>query len=488
MHQSLNLVSVPWIKLVDNKIVSLHAFFETEKAPELAGTPVQRLIVFRLLLAIAYQACPLEMEEDYEALTVEEMRFKVLKYLEAHQNQFDLFDAEHPFLQHPGLTAKHAKKFFPLAAFLPGVCHGNTTLLFASNVMPSDLSASDTVYALLQVVTFGMGGKKFEKDLVFAPSYIKKSASPSPALGRRGWLHTYALGNDIFESLRLNLFSEELFDHASLSFLKKRIGVAPWEKMPTKEVGEEACAYTSSLMGWLVPIARFCRITDQGLILTSGVEYPKIETGLCDLSVSTITTGTRAKAQFTALRAETKVAPWRQMQAILAFFNPAQKQSGCRGLQLVLSHRHKQMTAIWCAGVQVTEMSGEQYFSLGDDFVESVFKVRPEHLNETFLTKYAAQLEALDQVSNLLSVCVRNCYDSLNAKYQAQKMVNKAREIFWLKCASLGVHMVEAFAKGQSNHSLAAIWDIAELAYDKVCPKEGARQLMAYYRYCPRKR
>lgn len=485
MFRSFNLVTDPWIKLIDNQTASLRDFFDRDAAPELGGTPIQRLIVFRLLLAITYQACPLEMEEDYEELTVKEMRQKVLTYLEMHQKQFELFDEEHPFLQHPGITTENAKKFFPLEAFVPGICYGNATVLFSSNEMTQTLSDSDVVYALLQVVTFGMGGKKPEKELVFTPGYTKKSASPLPALGR-GWLHTFALGVDVFESLRLNLFSEELFDEATLSFLKKRIGKAPWEDMPTKEIGPEADAYTSSLMGWLVPIARFCRLTPQGLALTSGIEYPKIETGDCDLSVSTKETGNGAKAKITALRAQTKIAPWRQVEAVLAFFGYPEKQAGCRGLRLVLSKRQRGMSAIWCVGMQVSEQSGEQYFSGTDDFVESVFKVNPEQLTPTFLIKYVAQLEQFERVRKTLYTCVTKFYEFLNAKDLGQKMASKAQELFWVKCSPIGVQMVEAYAQGQDVNFEKQIWVVAQTTYSQVCSKVGARQFMAYEKYRPR--
>lgn len=485
MFKSLNLVRDPWVKLVDGSIVSLHDLFSAEEPPELAGTPIQRLIVFRLLLAITYQACHLEMEDDYEDLTVVGLRKKVLVYLEDHQNQFELLDPETPFLQHPGLTTQNAKKVFPLEAFMPGVCYGNATVLFSSNEMTHSLSQSDVVYALLQVVTFGLGGKKPEKEVVFAEGYTKKSAPPSPALGR-GWLHTFALGKNIFESLRLNLFSEELFDDRTLSFLTHRVGVAPWENMPTKEVGDEAKAYASSLMGWLVPISRFCRITEQGLLMTSGIVYPKIDTGICDLSVSTKETGAGAKTRITALRAQTKMAPWRQLDAVLAFFSNADKQIGCRALQLILAKRPRGMAEIWCVGMQVSEQSGEQYFSGSDDFVESVFKVKPELLNQVFLVKYVDQLERIERVRKALYVCVKKYYDSLNANELSSKMSSKAQEVFWLNCAPLGIRIVEAYATGQELDVEKNLWEVAIGVYKQVCPKVGAKQLMAYERCRPR--
>lgn len=176
MKADFNLVDDGWIKLSGvQDPVSLRQIFDMTDPPELAGTPIQKMIVFRLLLAIVQVACPLEDEDDYLDLSVEEMKAQVRTYLEQKKACFYLLDADRPFLQHPGVKVLDAKKLLPLAAFLPGVCSGNATLLFDNNCQPASISDSDRVYALLSVVTFGMGGKKPDKALVFSKGLVKKA-------------------------------------------------------------------------------------------------------------------------------------------------------------------------------------------------------------------------------------------------------------------------------------------------------------------------
>ena len=62
---------------------------------------------------------------------------------------------------------------------------GNPTLLFDGNSLPSTLSDSDRVYARLSLVTFGMGGKKPDKQLVFSSGLVKKSAPVLSGAGAR---------------------------------------------------------------------------------------------------------------------------------------------------------------------------------------------------------------------------------------------------------------------------------------------------------------
>lgn len=134
MTLEFNLVDDKWIKLIGHEPVSLLQFFDMQEAPKLAGTPVQKLLVFRLLLAIAQCACPLDDEDDYAELSVDDLKAGVRDYLKRQRDGFRLFDPERPFLQHPGVTVRDEKKKLPLSAFLPGACTGNATLLLMATV------------------------------------------------------------------------------------------------------------------------------------------------------------------------------------------------------------------------------------------------------------------------------------------------------------------------------------------------------------------
>lgn len=481
---SYSLVDQPWIKLIDGEYVSLKSFFELDSPPTMGGTPIQRLVLFRLLLAIVYRACPLETEDDFEALTIDSMKTSVLRYLEAHRSAFDLWDEQKPFLQHPGISSAKPEKELAPGAFMPGVCSGNATLLFDSNCLTSDLSDSDLVYTLLTLVTFGLGGKKGDKDLVFSPGHKKKSAPASPALGR-GWLHSFPIGDNLYETLKLNCLSQEIIDDAELEFLSAGVGVPAWEDMPTTEVGKDAAEYASSLCGWLVPVSRFCRLLGRDrLYMTSGVEYPKIDTGICDLSVSTKTGGTKTQPKMTAVRANRSLEPWRQLDAVLAFFG-GNKKSGCRGLQLAFERRPMFVKGIWCVGMQVSEQSGEQYMSGDDDFVESVFLVPNEWQGTIFLNEYKEEMLNLDHIRRVLYSSVMKFYEELKAADVGKSKAERAQATFWTLCSPLGSQWVQACGKGETVRLRHEFQKAAWQAYDLVCPKGTSKQLMAYEKCRP---
>lgn len=479
MRTDFNLVKDQWIRLVGHEPVGLLELFDFKDAPMLAGTPVQKLILFRFLLAIVQCACPLEDEDEYQAMTVEDMKARVRDYLTKQTDGFLLFDSDRPFLQHPGILENNDKKTFPLSAFMPGVCTGNATLLFAANSSRPSLDEADVVYTLLSLVTFGMGGKKPDKSLVFTDGLVKKSAPASPALGR-GWLHSFPMSSDLYKSLKLNIVTGDMLAEPELSFLPGGIGTPPWEKMPSTEAGPDAVDYTKTLVGWLVPISRFCRIFGENVCMTSGVVYPSVSDSICDLSVSL----REANKKVTAVRARTDVAPWRQLDAVLAF-SGANETEGCKALKLIRESRQDDLSAVWCVGLQVSEQSGEQYMSNTDDFIESRFAIEPGWEDRVFFKRYTDEMTWINKVKKKLWVCVTNYYQELQAGDLGSKTAGHAELIFWDICAPYGVRMAEACGIADPSIYRKAFVNAALDAYDRVCPKVSARQLMAYQKYRP---
>ena len=72
--KTFNLALQPWIKLEGADSVGLRELFALEEPPKLAGTPTERFVVFRLLLAVLQAACTLEEDDDLEGLSIEEMK------------------------------------------------------------------------------------------------------------------------------------------------------------------------------------------------------------------------------------------------------------------------------------------------------------------------------------------------------------------------------------------------------------------------------
>ena len=150
MADSFSLVTDPWIKVESSPRLSLQDFFSAEEPPVLGGTPAERFLAFRLLLAITQAAAAPQDSSDLEELTADELKAKVLEYLADHVTCFDLYDPEHPFLQYPQVVSED--KFIPTGDLCFGVCTGNATLLFDGN-KTKPLEAADEVYLLLQVLT-----------------------------------------------------------------------------------------------------------------------------------------------------------------------------------------------------------------------------------------------------------------------------------------------------------------------------------------------
>lgn len=475
MADSFSLVTDPWIKVESSSRLSLQDFFSAEEPPVLGGTPAERFLAFRLLLAITQAAAAPQDSSDLEELTADELKAKVLEYLADHVTCFDLYDPEHPFLQYPQVVSED--KFIPTGDLCFGVCTGNATLLFDGN-KTKPLEAADEVYLLLQVLILGLSGKKPDAKIVLAPGLSKKASSPaSPSLGR-GWLHSMPIGENIFETLRLNLISEEELGEDLFGYLSNGLGVAPWEKKPESEIGPEAEAYAASLFGRLIPLSRFCHIVNGQMHMTSGIAYPTIEHGASDPSVSVRLVDKGKK--FSAVYADTSRRPWRQVNALFGF---ADSQEGCRILKLRAADDG--FCGVWCFGIKISEQAGEQYFSGADGYVEEFYRL-DENLEESgFNNRYLHSLKEVDQISKTLYVCVSKYYNEMKAADIGKKMAISAQQSFWSACDPYGSAFVKACSDGTVSQFVSSFAKFAEEAYENVCPKARSRQLMAYIKCRP---
>ncbi len=478
--EKLNLATDPWVKLRFRAPTSLIDFFHMEKAPELDGTPAERFVVFRLLLAILQASCPLELEWDLENLTIEDMKRRAADYLNSHAAEFELYDANRPFLQYPAVVSK--EKSLSTGSLVIGVCVGNATRLFESNC-ERRLTPAEEAYILLLQVILGFSGKKPDAQITIAKGLKKKIPSPaSPSLGR-SLLHTFPLGEDLFATLRLNLLTRE--DLEMMPFLREGMGVPPWERMPDAEVGESAERYASSYMGRLIPLAHFCHLLDGRMHMTSGITYPVLkETGIADPSVSLKKS---KEGQFSAVTASTEKQPWRQLEAVLAFG----KGDGCRLLEL-RSGMSGECRGMWCVGLMMSEQGGDQYFSGTDGFVEEVFRIQGSWSDSGFMNRYSRGLAKLEHISKMLCAAVANYYREISAvddiKKNAfiKKKENAARSGFWKLCDVHGEAFVEGCMTGTQASALLTFVRCAETAYADSCSTQGARNLMMYVKNQPR--
>lgn len=155
MLNQFNLIDEPWIPLADVGRVGLREVFQNANYSDLGGDPLQKIAVFKLLLAIAQSACTPKDEVQWLELGVEGMAQKCLSYLDKWYDHFYLY-GDKPFLQMPKVKKARSLSY---GNFLPQVSTGNTTVLTEIQV-EKVLSNADKALVLLQQMAFAFAGKK----------------------------------------------------------------------------------------------------------------------------------------------------------------------------------------------------------------------------------------------------------------------------------------------------------------------------------------
>lgn len=465
-----NLVEDPWIP-TNLGLLSLRELFQADQPVYLQGAAHDRFCILRLLIAICQAACDLEEEADWHSLDDDTMKQRVLAYLEEKKALFDLYDPERPFLQYPGIVSKSP---LPVAAFVPGVCAGNNTVLFDSNrLVQLDDAAKARVLLFLCITPFS--GKRIDPTIILSPGFVKgKSAPVAPAMDRRGTLHTYALGATLFETIRLALLTEELRD--GMDYVDE-IGIPPWENMP-RENDAMAQRLKRSVFGRLIPMARFCRLDGDIIHVTSGVPMPLGSSGQTDFS-QTVRRAIDPKTKgYRLLEARVLMQPWRQLNALLDFCLRDKSEWQCRNLEWASSRTS--LRGLWCFGIQVTSQSGEQYFSAQDGVVDSEIYFSKEFQLKVFYQRYISEMDLLSKVSQRLWGAVSNYYKECSATDLASKIAKKAQEKFWSKIGIYSESFLRTCEKGELDHFHKEVCRVAISVYDEVCEKQTARQLFVW--------
>ena len=181
-----NLIDEEWIPVAGHGRASLRQVFSDGALKEIGGNPVEKIALFKLLLAIAQSACrPLPDDEAWEELRVEGMMACVQKYLNQHRDSFWLY-GERPFLQMPAV--EKAKKQ-PLGAVQLEVASGNTTVVTEFQQEKS-LTDAEKAVLLVTLMGFACGRKNTDYSITLSKNYPKRSAhapeKPTPSLGYQG--------------------------------------------------------------------------------------------------------------------------------------------------------------------------------------------------------------------------------------------------------------------------------------------------------------
>lgn len=488
LKNRFNLIDEPWLLVVDVGQVSLRQLFSNPAYRALGGNPVQKIAMMKLLQAIAQAACTPADEQEWRELGAQGLARRCLAYLDKCHQLFWLYGAK-PFLQMPAIVKAAVQSY---GAVQPEIATGNTTVLTQTQC---ERSLSDAEKALLLVVlmSFALGGKKTDNSAVLTHGYSGKSndkgkpstGRPGPAVAHMGLLHNYLLGDSLWHSLWFSLLTEQQI--AGWKIYPQGCGTPPWERMPEGESCTVAEQLKQTLMGRLVPLSRFCLLTEKGMHYSEGLRHPGYKEGVSDPATAIDYTGKEPKA----LWANPEKRPWRELTALLSFFAEQQGQGfECRQIRASL-HRASQVTecfALWSGGLRVSSNAGEQYASGSDDFVESQVWLSSNMLGELWFAQLRSEMSALDGVAKSIYGCVTAYFKG--QLVDGSKFAAQATHLFWQLCERDFQTLVDSCDQDEASKRQRRVLrqrfaGYARQAYDRHCPNETARQLDAWAKSRP---
>lgn len=484
MEHRFNLIDEPWIPVADKGRVGLKDIFTHPEYRTLGGNPVQKAAILKLLQAITQAAATPQDMEAWQQLGWQGMADRACSYLAQWHDRFYLYGPE-PFLQMPAIAKAAIKSF---GTVLPDVATGNTTVLTQTQA-EQPLDDGERALLLITQMGFALGGKKVDNSVTLSPGYQgkTKSGKPGPAVAHMGLLHNYFLGPTLLESIWLNLFTEA--EIADLTLYPLGLGTPPWEQMPEGEDCNIAQQLKGSLMGRLLPLCRFCLLTNEGLHYSEGIAHGNYKDGVFDPSVAIDISGKEPKVRW----ADPERRPWRELTSLLSFIRPGGKSFDCHQLRLAFAKVRRQQApfAVWSGGLKVRNDSGEQSPKGSDDMVESLCWFSPNNVNELWFSHFQTEIGKLDELADTLDDSVINYYKTKSAANKKPTSLEKAlakqaNNLFWQLCERQSQALIdgcdEVTARQQLRRQFARY---TTQVFDQFCPHQTARQIDAWAKTKP---
>lgn len=488
MENRFNLIDEAWIPIADRGKMSLQQVFSDPGCRALGGNPVEKIALLKLLLAIAQAACTPENDSAWRELGAEGAAARCRTYLARWHDRFWL-RGERPFLQMPAIVGAKQVAYGALA---PWVAAGNTTVLNHGQVAPP-VDDPEAAMLLLCQMGFALSGKKVDNSITLTPGYPgKRNAKDKPSSGRTGpsvgycgFLHSFLLGDSLRQTVWLNLLTQQQV--AASSRYPIGVGVPPWEEMPAGEDDTIARRLKQTLMGRLVPLCRFCLLTDGGVHYSEGIAHPDYRDGAVDPSVAADYSGRKPRV----LWASPDKRPWRELTALLGFLDQ-QKTHGmeCWQVHAGLDRARDTVASIgvWSGGLRVSSNAGEQYASGSDDFVASETMLQTADLGSGWFAQLKSQMSDLDLVAKRLLGCTAAYFHEL--KTDGAELAARCVSIFWQMCERDfqdlvdGCETTSAASEARDRLRLGFARNALD-AYDRQCPRDTARQLDAWAKCRP---
>lgn len=500
--RSFNCVDSPWIPVQNYGLVSLRAIFENESLSAIGGTPIQKIALFKLLLAVAQSACTPKDEEEWNHLDIAAFKQKCLSYLDKWHDAFDLYGSQ-PFLQMPGIAKAKIVSFADLD---PQKASGNTTFLTELQIS-FDISDADKALLLLCQMAFAAAGKKADNRVVLGRNYLGKtnpkgkpaSGRYGPGMGIKGYLHSFVEGKNILSTLYLNLATHQAIER--MKCFPEGLGTAPWEKMPESENCAVAQILQKSFMGRLLPLNRFCLLTENGMHYSEGILYDNYKDGGFEPTQSIAQKETKKAMEYQTLWADPEKKPWRCLSSLLSFLGTSNTgRWNCPQLQLGLERcrRLEEPATIWSGGQRFSNTCGEQSMGGADDAIQSTFVLMPDDIETDWFARFSLEMNELEQLSKILFQSVKQYFidiaapnksDATRASQKSNERANsfaeKATADFWRNAEAYAQELISACGEYKTDNVRHKFANLLRRTYSAACPLAKPRQLLAWVRHQP---
>lgn len=510
-RKSFNLIEQQWIPVAGEKqSKSLMEVF-TSPPQRLSGNAVDKIVMFRFLLSIVHASSKIPDETAWRALTPEKLAENARNYLSENKQFFDLYDPERPFLQFPQLKKFSSdekideNKTDKRSLWTLKVNYSENQSILSSWQIRHKLQDDEIARFILRASCASLASAVFEKEILLSEHSgfeKRKYGAPGTLLGSplNGYLHAYLLGNNLWESLRLNLLTED--EISGIGAYPAGLGNPFWEEMPKSEDDDRAKSYMQSYLGRIFPIDKCILITNGKVIKTDGIPYIS---GI-DISDPALTIFENKKGEKTALSAKVSVRPWRELASLLIFLKSKEKSSPFF-LYFGLKHLRKislDTIRFWVGGVEISYSNGGQQIRKSNDYMESEFLFPLNQLKSQFLKNYSDFMLILDGYCASLSQAVKNYFIQLckNKRQEDDKGKQKcpplaenqsklAETAFWARMESRGQFIIDLAAADPQNEKdntdeKKIWWKIVMDLYDEFCPNDTARQMSAWVEANPK--
>lgn len=484
MKNRFNLVDEKWIPIAGRREkASLADVFAETGGCEIAGNPIQKASLTKLLIAIAWASGRVADETDWKVLGPSGITGRCLAYLSEHHDDFYLY-GEKPFLQMLVLASLEAAKRNELIQMdIPDLPAANASRIFDSQ-MGRRLDDGEKAIFIVMLMNHALAGKQNtlpNRLPPLTPGYALKTmggAKAGPSIGGTvGRLFTFFQGPSMRETVWLNMLTEEDVRMLAPGF---RLDVRPpWERMPEGEDDERAREIRNSIYAWLCAVSRFVLLLDDGrMCYEEGIQYvSSAKDGYCEPFMTL-----REKGKDVCVNVHRK--PWRDFPAML------QISDGDSGCPLVRMLRHRlpgsgmDAFALWCGGLQVHSSMGGQYMSDDDDFVESSVWMEPAFLSDAASLNLSAVVQKIENVSGRLFHSVKSYWKDMGVEdRKATAFGNRATESFWRELDGFKDRILDTAWEGSEegiSKVMSKVWRTAYSAYDDSCPHGDEKGMLAW--------